>query len=179
MFNFNAARLPGRVDTDGNLAPFTEQDRSSWDAVRIDRGRRLLDLSAAGDEVTAYHVEAGIACLHASAERVEDIDWDGIVSLYDSLMAIAPSPVVELNRAIAVAQRDGPAHGLDEIGRIGDRDRLASYPFYFAAIGEFELRLGRDSRAREFFDRAVEVARNADEAKFLRERMARIESEAT
>jgi RNA polymerase sigma factor (sigma-70 family) len=171
LFNFNSARLQGRTDEAGNLAVFTEQDRSTWDAERIDRGRRLLELSASGEDLTRYHVEAGIACLHASAARIEDIDWDGIVSLYDSLVAIEPSPVVQLNRAVAIAQRDGPARGLEEIARIDDRERLGQYPFYFAAIGEFELRLGHDAKARESFGRAAQLARNPAEAKFLRERM--------
>ena len=171
LFNLHAARLPGRMDADGNLALFAEQDRSRWDAVRIDRGRRLLELAADGDELTAYHVEAGIAWLHASASRAEETDWDGIVSLYDSLMTLGPSPVVELNRAIAIAQRDGPERGLDEIARIGDRERLCAYPFYFAAIGEFEVRLGRVAKARESFHKAVALARNPAEAKFLEERM--------
>jgi RNA polymerase sigma-70 factor (ECF subfamily) len=113
LFNLHSARLPGRIDDAGNLASFAEQDRSRWDAERIDRGRRLLELSATGDELTPYHIEAGIAYIHASAARVADIDWNEVVSLYDSLMAIEPSPVVALNRAIAIAQRDGPARGLE------------------------------------------------------------------
>ena len=86
-------------------------------------------------------------------------------------MTLGPSPVVELNRAIAIAQRDGPERGLDEIARIGDRERLSGYPFYFAAIGEFEARLGRVAKARESFNKAVALARNPAEAKFLEERM--------
>ncbi len=173
LFNLHSARLPGRMDDAGNLALFADQDRSRWDTERIERGRRLLELSATGDEVTTYHIEAGIACVHASAARTEDIDWNEIVCLYEALAGDpAPSAVVETNcRAIAIAQRDGPRRGLDEIARIGDRERLSQYPFYFAAIGEFELRLGHAAKARESFGKAVELARNASEVKFLRERM--------
>jgi RNA polymerase sigma-70 factor (ECF subfamily) len=171
LFNLHAARLPGRTDADGNLALFAEQDRARWDSVRVDRGGRLLELAAAGDELTPYHVEAGIAWLHTSACRAEDTDWDGIVSLYDSLMSLEPSPVVELNRAIAIAQRDGPERGLDEIARIRDQERLRGYPFYFAAIGEFEARVGRVAKARDSFSKAVALARNPAEAKFLEERL--------
>ena len=176
LFNLHAARLPGRMDEAGNLAPFADQDRTRWDAERIDRGRRLLELSATGEELTPYHIEAGIACIHASAVRVEDIDWGEIVSLYEALMAIDPSPVVALNRAIAIAQRDGPDRGLEEIARIGDTERLSRYPFYFAAVAEFELRLGHAAKARESFGKAVELARNPSEAKFLRERLHHAEA---
>ena len=173
LVNLHAARLPGRVDVAGHLAVFAQQDRSLWNAERIDRGRRLLELSATGDEITPYHVEAGIAYLHASAPTFGEIDWGGIVCLYDSLMAIQPSPVVALNRAIAVAQRDGPARGLEEIAGIGERERLDGYPFYHAAIGEFEMRLGRADEARESFGKALGLARNASEKRFLLEKMVR------
>jgi RNA polymerase sigma-70 factor (ECF subfamily) len=171
LFNLNAARLPGRLDADGQLAPFMEQDRSAWDAARIAEGQRLLDLAASGDELTVYHVEAGIACLHAIAPSAAATDWDGIVSLYDLLVRLEPSPVVALNRAIALAQRDGPARGLEEIARIDDRERLAAYPFYFTAIGEFELRLGRMQPAREQFEKALTLARNGAETRFLEQRI--------
>jgi RNA polymerase sigma-70 factor (ECF subfamily) len=164
---FHAARLPGRVDAAGNLAVLVDQDRSSWNAALIAEGRRHLESSAAGDELTPYHVEAAIAGAHADARRAEETDWEGIVSLYDALMKIQPSPVVALNRAVAVAQRDGPARGMEEIGRIADRGRLAGYPFYFAAMGELELRRGRRGKARRHFLAALKLARNPMERRFL------------
>jgi RNA polymerase sigma-70 factor (ECF subfamily) len=94
-----------------------------------------------------------------------------IVSLYDRLLAIAPSPVVALNRAIAVAQRDGPEPGLAELRAIADRDRLARYPFYPAALGELELRVGRREAAREHFEAALALARNPTERRFLGKRL--------
>ena len=93
------------------------------------------------------------------------------MSLYDTLMTIRPSPVVALNRAIAVAQRDGPERGLEEIGAIADSHRLATYPFYHAALGELELRRGRSGAAREHFRAALGLARNAVERQFLEQRM--------
>lgn len=167
LLDFDAARLPGRLDAAGRLAALADQDRSRWNAALIDEGRRQLELSAAGTELTAYHVEAAIAGLHADARRAEETDWDGIVSLYDALMKIQPSPVVALNRAVAVAQRDGPARGLEEIGRIEGRTRLARYPFYFAALGELELRAGRRGKARGYFGTALKLARNPMERRFL------------
>ncbi|MBI3721031.1 MAG: hypothetical protein HY248_00630, partial [Fimbriimonas ginsengisoli] len=97
---------------------------------------KLLELSATGSELTEYHVEAAMAAVHARALRAEDTDWGTIVSLYDTLMTIRPSPIVALNRAIAVAQKEGPERGLEEISSITDRDRLDAYPFYPAALGE-------------------------------------------
>src|SRR5215831_3950386 len=116
-----------------------DQDRSQWDQELIGEGLKLLDLSAVVSEVTEYHVEAAIASIHARASRVDETDWTGIVSLYDTLMAIHPSPIVALNRAIAVAQKEGPERGLEEIRAIPDIDRLNAYPFYSAALGELEL----------------------------------------
>jgi predicted RNA polymerase sigma factor len=165
--NFLVARLPGRLNAAGNLIALGDQDRSRWDPARTAEGRRQLELSAGGTEVTAYHVEAGIAGMYAEAQRTEDIDWGGIVALYDTLMRIQPSPVVALNRAIAIAQRDGPAKGLEAIRSIEDRRRLAKYPFYYTALGELERRLGHSDSARRSFAAALEVARNAHERQFL------------
>jgi RNA polymerase sigma-70 factor (ECF subfamily) len=145
----HAARLPARLDSSGDLRALFDQDRSQWDAVLAAEGQELLELSASGPELTEYHVEAAIAWIHTTAHRAEDTDWAAIVSLYDKLMAIRPSPVVALNRAIAVAQREGPERGLAEIRAIADSDRLAGYPFYHAALGELELRRGRHGIARE------------------------------
>ena len=129
-------------------------------------------MSASGDQLTTYHVEAAIASLHADADRVEDTDWNGIVALYDTLMKLHPTPVVALNRAVALAERDGPERGLEEIARIDDRERLSEYPFYLTAIAEFELRLGHEAKARETFAAAIRLARNPDEQRFLQVRMS-------
>src|SRR5262245_16090471 len=167
----HAARLPARLDPMGNLSSLFDQDRSKWDAELVSEGQRLLDLSATGRQLTAYHIEAAIASVHASARRTEDTDWRTIVSLYDTLMTINPSPVVALNRGIAVAQSDGPERGLEEIRAIAGSDRLAAYPFYSAALGELELRRGRWQIAQEHFRAAVALARNAMERRFLEQRV--------
>jgi RNA polymerase sigma-70 factor (ECF subfamily) len=169
---FHAARLPARVDAAGDLRPLFEQDRSRWDVNLIAEGQRQLDLSATGPELTEYHVEAAIAWVHTTAHAVEDTDWGMIVSLYDQLMAIHPSPVVALNRAIAIAQREGPQRGLEEIRTIAHSDRLASYPFYHAALGEFEFRSGRYEVAREHFLTARMFVRNPMERRFIEQRIA-------
>jgi predicted RNA polymerase sigma factor len=174
----HAARLPARLDASGNLRSLFDQDRSRWDSRLVAEGQRFLDLSAAGPELTEYHVEAAIAWVHAMAHHTKDTDWGKIVSLYDRSMTIRPSPVVALNRAIAIAQHEGPERGLEEIRAIADRDRLASYPFYHAALGEFEFRSGRYEIAREHFRQALALARNPMERRFLDDRMAACEDHA-
>jgi RNA polymerase sigma factor (sigma-70 family) len=171
LMYLHAARLPARIDSAGDLHSLVDQDRSRWDTRLLADGLSLLERSAAGPEVTAYHIEAAIAAAHASARSIEETDWGSIVSLYDRLMDVAPSPVVALNRAIAVAERDGAEHGLEELHAIADRDRLSSYPFYPAAIGALELRRGNREGAREQFQTALGLARNATERRFLERRL--------
>src|SRR5215472_14045039 len=168
----NAARLPARLDLSGNLTALADQDRSQFDQAMAEEGLRLLECSATGAELTDYHVEAAIAWVHTSAHRTEDTDWEMIISLYDKLMAIRPSPVVALNRAIAIAQREGPKRGLDEIHAIQDSERLANYPFYHAALGELELGTGHLEGARVHFAAALKLARNPMERSFFEQRVS-------
>jgi RNA polymerase sigma factor (sigma-70 family) len=175
LMYLDAARLPSRVDASGNLRSLFEQDRSQWDVGLIAEGQRHLELSAGGPEVMEYQVEAAIAAVHTSARRAEDTNWQQIVALYNTLLAIRPSPVVALNRAIAVAQHEGPERGLQEIRAIQQLDRLAAYPFYFAALGELELRCGRQETARGHFQSALALARNPMERRFLERRVSACE----
>ena len=166
----NAARLPGRVDALGELQPLENQDRSSWDHGLIAEGLALLGRAASGASVSYYHIEAAIAACHTTAPVPAETDWRKVVQLYDALISIAPSPVVALNRAIAIGQAEGPERGLAEIAAIADRERLTAYPFYQAAMGELELRRGRYAEARQHFRVAVSVARNLAEKSFLERR---------
>jgi predicted RNA polymerase sigma factor len=175
LMSLHAARLPARVDASGNLVALCDQDRSQWDQELVVEGLMLLELSAAGSELSEYHVEAAIASVHARAPRMDDTDWEKVVSLYDVLMTIRPSPIVALNRAIAIAQNEGPERGLEEIGSITDADRLAKYPFYPAAFGELELRRGRHETAREHFGAALVLARNPMERRFFDQRVSACE----
>ena len=134
-----------------------------------------MELSASGPELTEYHIEAAIAVVHSTASRPEDTNWETIISFYDKLITIRPSPIVALNRAIAIAQRDGPERGLKELDAIEDRDRLAEYPFYSAALGELELRRGRRETARDHFRSALALARSPMERCFLEKRVCACE----
>jgi RNA polymerase sigma-70 factor (ECF subfamily) len=166
-----AARLPARRDAAGDLAALQDQDRSRWDARLVADGLALFERSAAGEELTAYHLEAAIAAVHAGAPSFAETDWGAIVSLYDRLLDLEPSPVVALNRAIAVGERDGPERGLAALAAIADRDRLAGYPFYPAALGELELRRGDRAAARRHLRAALAVARNDAERRFLERKL--------
>jgi RNA polymerase sigma-70 factor (ECF subfamily) len=167
----NAARLPARIDASGDLRSLFDHDRSTWDRQLIGEGMSFLDLSAKGSEVSEYHLEAAIASVHATARGIEDTEWGKIVSLYDSLLLILPSPIVALNRAIAIAQRDGPNRGIEEIRAIADADRLTSYPLYWAALGDFELRSGGFEPAQHHFRSALVLARNDAERHFFTQRL--------
>jgi RNA polymerase sigma-70 factor (ECF subfamily) len=168
----NAARLPGRADSAGNLKPLAEQDRSVWDRALIAKGVNFLELSATGAELSEYHIEAAIASIHANAASTERTDWRAIVGLYDLLMAHHPSPIVALNRAIAVAQSESAERGLEEIAAIRDRERLAEYPFFFAAQGELELTRGSRKDAKKHFRAALALARNPMERRYYEKRLA-------
>ncbi|MEP7002618.1 MAG: DUF6596 domain-containing protein [bacterium] len=172
LMNLHAARLPARIDSAGDLCSLVDQDRSRWDARLIADGLTYLERSATGTELTAYHIEAAIAAVHASASSTDATNWNEIVPLYDRLMDIEPSPVVALNRAIAVAQRDGPARGIAELNAIQDRDRFDRYPFYAAALGELEARRGNAGAARTHFTAALALARNPSEKRFLERRVS-------
>jgi RNA polymerase sigma-70 factor (ECF subfamily) len=175
LMALHAARLPSRLNESGDLLSLLEQDRSTWDRALIDEGRRLLEESAFGEVVTSYHLEASIAAVHAAAPSLAVTNWDAIVRLYDQLARVAPSAVVALNRAIAVAQRDGPDRGIEEIDSIPDRERLERYPFYPAARGELEQRRGNTAAARTQFERALGLARNDAERRYLQKRLNALE----
>lgn len=174
----NAARLPGRLDASGELHSLANQNRSLWDQDLIAEGLQLLAASAAGSVLSQYHIEAAIAAFHSTAAAPGETDWANIASLYDVLMSLQASPIVALNRAIAIAQVEGPARGIAEVDAIADRDRLAVYPFYYAALGEFELRREHYAAARGYFEKAVSLARNAPERSFLQGRLRACDGQA-
>lgn len=163
----HAARLPARVNSEGELISLEHQDWKRWDAALVVRGNALLDQSAVGSELSEYHVEAAIASAYSNAGGSEEIDWTKIVWLYDTLLQLRPSPVVALNRAIAIAQLCGPERGIDEIHSIEGSEKLAAYPFFAAALGELELRAGQTEDARKHFVVAASLARNPMERRFL------------
>ncbi len=167
-----AARLPARTSAEGELVALDAQDRALWDKLLIERGLGALEASAAGDELTTYHVEAAIAAEHAMAPSRAETNWARIVEMYGTLMRLSPSPVVALNRAIAVGEAEGPERALEELAAIEDADRLDAYPFHAAAIGEQLLRAGRLLEAKSHFERARSRARSPVEQRYLDAKIA-------
>lgn len=168
---FHDSRRAARTGAGGRMITLREQDRTAWDRASIDEGNALMAHAASYRCTGVYQLQAAIAALHANARAPADVDWLGIAALYDRLAAAAPSPVVALNRAVAIAQADGPAAGLAAIDAAGSAD-LAEYHLYHAARAELLAELGRNDEARVAYDAAARLARNAREAEFLRERAA-------
>lgn len=171
----NGARLPARVDSDGNILRLKEQDRSLWNREMIGRGIMHLGRSASGDEISEYHLHAGVAACHDTAPDDASTDWRQILSLYDRLAEIDDSPVIALNRAVAVAHVHGPAKGLEAVKAISGRSELASYYLLYAVLGEFEVQMGNDLVAASHFHRALQLAELKSEQTFLAQRLKETE----
>jgi RNA polymerase sigma factor (sigma-70 family) len=167
----STARLPAREDVAGNLLRLEEQDRTRWDQAMIARGMSHLRESATGDAVSEYHLQAGIAACHATAMDYQSTDWARILSLYDRLMEFEDSPVVALNRAVAVANVYGPEAGLETVRAIRDREKLDSYYLFYAVIGELEMRLNNRAAAAQQFRKALELTGTTSERAFLSRRL--------
>lgn len=159
---FHGARLPARFAA-GVLVPLEEQDRSAWDARLVALGMQHLAASAHGEQLTAFHLEAGIAAQHVSATSVDTTHWQEITRLYDLLHALKPTPVVALSRAIARARVLGPHSGIAEVLAIEGRERLDTYPFYWAALGDLAIRAGDTTAARTWLSRGLTTARTDGE----------------
>ncbi len=167
LFCFQAARLSERTGEDGGLVQLGLQDRSKWDRDLIGRGFYFLTMSSSGDDISEFHIEAAIAALHCSVPSYEETDWGRILELYDTLYGMAPSPIVALNRAVALGNALGHEEGLAALAEIPDSDRLKDYPFYEAAQGEFHLIAGRTEEAARHFEKAAGLARSPAEKEFF------------
>jgi RNA polymerase sigma factor (sigma-70 family) len=153
-----AARNPARVDPEGNLLLLSEQNRALWNREKIAAGLYHLDQAARGTEISAFHLEAGIAAAHAMAPSDEATDWPYILSLYDSLLALKGSPVVALNRAVALAMAEGPEAGIAAAEKIRDHPALAGYYPLAVTLGELYARAGDEERAADSFRAALAAA---------------------
>jgi RNA polymerase sigma factor (sigma-70 family) len=176
---FHAARLQGRVNEAGELVQLEMQDRSKWDRDLIAKGFYFLEKASTGNEISEYHLEAAIASLHCAATTYGETEWGGIVELYDTLSLLKPSPIVALNRAVAVGNAYGPEEGLAELSRIPEAAKLRDYPFYAAAQGEFHLLAGRPGEASRHFEEAVKLARSPSEANFFERKLKACQLVAT
>jgi RNA polymerase sigma-70 factor (ECF subfamily) len=171
----NAARLPARVDGDGNLLRLHEQNRALWDQAMIARGMFHLARSAAGDQVTEYHLQAGIAACHCAAKDYSATDWRQILALYDRLQAFDNSPIVALNRAVAVANVHGPAAGITALDSVKGRSELDSYYLLYAVLGDLEARRSNFTAAANHFRQALKQTHTRSEQQFLSNQLANCE----
>jgi len=168
LMEIQASRLHARTGPDGALLTLTEQDRSRWDRLLIRRGLdALARAEALGGADGPYALQAALAACHARAARAEDTDWPRIASLYDRLRGVMPSPVVDLNRAVAHCMAFGPEAGLKLVDQLADAAALRNYAPLPAARGDFLFRAGRLTEARAEFEAAAKLTRNAREAAFL------------
>jgi RNA polymerase sigma-70 factor (ECF subfamily) len=165
------ARRDARTGRDGDLVLLDDQDRGRWDRAMISEGTSLVEVALTGGPPGLYGVQAAIAALHDEASDVVSTDWPQIVALYDVLRGLAPSPVVELNRAVAVAMRDGPAAGLALLDALADEPRLREYSPFPAARGELLSRLGRLPEAASAYQDALALAGTEPERAHLRRRL--------
>ena len=168
LMELQASRMAARTDAEGRPILLADQDRARWDPLLIRRGLAALERAEKLDGGRGVYVlQAAIAACHARARRVEDTDWARIASLYATLAQVAPSPIVELNRAVAVSMAEGPAAGLAIVDRIASEPALRRYQWLPSVRGDFLAKLGRKEEARAEFLKAAELAGNGREREFL------------
>lgn len=165
------SRREARTAPNGDLIVLEEQDRSLWNQELITEGVTLVEHSFTSEQYGLYSLQAAIAAVHSLAPTVAETDWNEIVALYDLLLQAMPSPVVELNRAVAIAMRDGPLAGLERIDTILARGELAEYHLAYAARAELCRRLGRTAEARAAFQKALSLTQQEPERRFLEKRL--------
>jgi RNA polymerase sigma-70 factor (ECF subfamily) len=170
---FHAARLDARIDDRGSILLIAEQDRDRWDRRLITRAKEYLDLSATGTIVSPFHLEAGIALHHCCARSYAETDWPAILRLYDALLTLHPSAVYVLNRAIVVAEIDGPEAGIRALEEAGQDAALNYYHLYDATLGELHRRAGDLGRARAYLESARRKTRSPSDRAIIDRRLAR------
>jgi len=168
------SRRESRTTPDGDLILLEDQDRSRWNQQQIDEGITRVEQALSSRRIGPYTLQAAIAAAHATAASAEATDWPQIVALYDILMRMANSPVIELNRAVAVAMRDGPAAGLALVEAILERVELVDYHLAHAARADLYRRMGRVAEAQQAYEQALGLAQQAPERRFLERRLAEL-----
>lgn len=166
------SRRKARTDENGNIILLQDQDKSLWLQSYIDEGRSLVQQALETRRVGAYTLQAAIAAVHA--QSTDNTDWNQIISLYSVLLQVEPSPVIELNRAVAIAMRDGPQAGLDAIDNIEDKSELRGYHKLYSTQAEFFSRLGKTTEAAAAYKQALKLVKQSAEKRFLSEKLAEL-----
>jgi predicted RNA polymerase sigma factor len=165
---FQASRAEARIHADGSIILLKDQDRSRWSQQLIEKGKYYLDYSAEGDAFSEYHIEAAIAACHAHAKSFDETDWGQIHRLYSVLAVIKPSPIIELNKAIALGYAKSPVEGLAALKKIED---LQHHYLYHAAIGDFHTEIGNAAQARMSYETAISLTPSNAEKKLLKSKL--------
>ena len=172
----NAARLGARLGPDGNMLRLSEQDRSNWNGEFIARGMAHLAQSATGEQLSTYHLQAAIAACHCAAPDGSSTDWPRILGLYDELIRIDSSPVVTLNRAVAVGQVRGPEAATKCLRELEAGGQIGSYHLLYAVMADFEMQLGRNAEAADHLRKAIGLTEIKSEQVLLARRLGQCES---
>jgi RNA polymerase sigma-70 factor, ECF subfamily len=176
LMALQTARLPARVDANGEMVLLEDQDRGLWDSALVGMGFAHLERSAEGDRITPYHVQAAIAAAHASSPTPAATPWTKILSLYDDLMDLNPSPVIALNRAVALSRVAGPAAALEEVAGLEETPALRNYYLLPSIKGQLLAELGRRDAASDCYRRALDLPCSEPERRFLLRRLAELTS---
>lgn len=171
LMYFQASRLPARTDSAGDLLLLQDQDRSLWDRAMISRGYHYLQIAGQGNGVSVYHLEAGIASCHAAAESYDATNWPAVLEWYDALLEMTRSPVVALNRAVALSMVDGPPAGIAVLAAIQNEKALQNYYLLPASLAQLYEQAGDHAAARYQYERALSLAGTEPEFRFLKRRM--------
>jgi RNA polymerase sigma-70 factor (ECF subfamily) len=172
----NESRRAARTSPSGDLILLQDQDRSRWNKEQIAEGVTLVERALSSQRFGPYALQAAIAAVHAEAPDAGATDWAQIVGLYDLLLQMEPSPVIDLNRAVALAMRDGPEKGLAIVDAILARGELEDYRLAHAARADLCRRLGRNAEARDAYKRALALTRTEPERRFLERRLAELKN---
>jgi len=172
LMYFISARSNARLDKEGNILLLKEQDRSLWSRDYIRMGIRMLDESVSADELSVYHLQAGIAREHMIASSYELTNWNNILHLYDLLYQMDPSPVVALNRAIVIGELQGPKAGIEAIEKIPEKNAIGKYYLLPATLGEFHHKLDEPLKAKEYYLEAMRLTQSSAEKNLLQKKIS-------
>lgn len=174
LMYFQASRSAARVDAEGNLLLLSEQDRALWDREEITHGFDQLDQASSGNELSQYHLEAGIASMHAMASSYEQTNWRGILSLYDTLIALHPSPITKLNRTVALSMLEGPAAAIRELEPMLSDPVISDYYLFSATMADLYNRMGMPEEAEEYYNKTLQLTRTEPERKFILRKLSEV-----
>ncbi|MBA2613088.1 MAG: sigma-70 family RNA polymerase sigma factor [Bacteroidetes bacterium] len=164
---FHASRSDSRLSREGEIILLSEQDRTKWNQALIEEGSNYFNLAASGEAISSYHLEAAIAFEHCTASSFETTNWKLILNYYNLLCEIAPSPITELNKAVATLQAHGPEKALQELNSIKEKNKLASYYLYYSLLGEICSKQNKLKEAKEHFEKALALTRSEPEKRML------------